>query len=52
MKRVEVLIPFNAGTKKLKAGDKVNLPEDVIERALAINPNMVLVLGEAKTKKK
>ena len=52
MKKVEVLIPFRVGNKLHEAGAKVNLSEDVIERALAINPNMVLVLGEAKAKKK
>lgn len=50
MKKVEVLIPFKVGKKLYKVGTKPELSEDVIERALAINPNMVLVLGEAKKK--
>lgn len=50
MKLVKVLIPFMEGeTGKLhKAGDEVNVSDDTINRALAINPNMLLVLGEAK----
>ena len=52
MKKVEVLIPFKVGEKLHEAGAKVNLADDVVERALAINPNMVLVLGEVKPKKK
>lgn len=50
MKLVKVLNPFmEAETGKLhKVGDEVNVSEDIIDRALAINPNMLLVLGEAK----
>ena len=57
MLRVEVLIPFH-----LIATDTDHVPGDIIEvsaeqlaRILAVNPNMVLVLGEVKkpkTKKK
>lgn len=50
MKLVKVLIPFmEAETGKLhNVDDEVNVSEDTIDRALAINPNMLLVLGEAK----
>ena len=52
MKRVRVLIPFIVGEtgKLLKAGKVTTLSEDVIARALAINPNMLEVLGDVKTK--
>lgn len=53
MKLVKVLIPFReAEAGKLhKVGDEVNVSEDTINRALAINPNMLLVLGDAKADK-
>ena len=52
MKLVKVLIPFVDGAtgKRLDAGAEAELSESTIEKALAINPNMVLVLGETKPK--
>ena len=53
MKRVRVLIPFIIGeTGELLAENKdYDLTEEVIKNALAINPNMLKVLGEVKTKR-
>ena len=52
MKLVKVLIPFidSATGNVLDAGAEVELSESTIEKALAINPNMLLVLGDAKPK--
>ncbi len=52
MKLVKVLIPFVDGeTGTLhETGKEVELSEATIERALAINVNMLLVLGDAKPK--
>lgn len=54
MKLVRVLIPFvESATGKLhNVGDEVNVSDETISKALAINPNMLLVLGEAKAKPK
>lgn len=50
MKLVKVLIPFKDGATGtiLEAGKEVELSEETIERAKAINVNMLQVLGEAK----
>ena len=50
MKKVKVLIPFIVGEtgELLKEDTEHDLSEEVISKALAINPNMLLVLGEAK----
>lgn len=50
MKRIKVLIPFNYNGETLQANTEHEIPEDVIERALKINVNMLLVLGDAKPK--
>lgn len=50
MKRIKVLIPFNYNGEILQAETEHELPEDVIERALGINVNMLLVLGDVKPK--
>lgn len=52
MKKVKVLIPFIVGEtgELLKANKKYDLSEEVIKKALAINPNMLEVLGDAKKK--
>jgi hypothetical protein len=54
MKLVKVLIPFVDGeTGTLhETGKEVELSETTIERALAINVNMLLVIGDAKPKAK
>lgn len=52
MKRIKVLIPFNYNGETLQANTEHEIPEDVIERALKINVNMLLVLGDAKPKAK
>lgn len=50
MKRVRVEIGFYLGDtgEYHAAGKEIEVSEDVIERAKAINPNMLTVLGEAK----
>ncbi len=49
MKRVKVLIPFRYNDELYTPDTKpVELPEDAVERLLAINVNMVLVLGDVE----
>ena len=52
MKRVRVLIPFKDGATGtvLEAGKEVELADETIAKAKAININMLLVLGEAEEK--
>ncbi len=45
MRKVIVGIPFNADNKHYEANKEYELSEDVIERALKVNPNMLTVLG-------
>lgn len=54
MKRVKVLIPFIDGeTKKtLVADSEVVISERTVKSALAISPNMLIVLGDAEEKPK
>lgn len=51
MKHIKVLIPFRYNDKLYEPPMEAELPEDVIDRLLKINVNMVLVLGEAKKKR-
>lgn len=50
MKRCKVNIPFRNMEKDIiyPAGTEMELPEDLVERVLKINVNMVTVLGEGK----
>lgn len=50
MKKVYVLIPFRVNKKLYKAGTKAVLREEVVERLLKINVNMLLVTGDAEEK--
>lgn len=54
MKLVKVLIPFKeSATDKLhNVGDEVSVSDETISKALAINPNMLLVIGEGKAEAK
>ncbi len=54
MKLVKVLIPFVDSTTGIlhETGAEVELSEATIERALAINVNMLVVIGDAKPKAK
>ena len=54
MKRVKVLVPFIDGETGIqhKADTEAALSEETIDRALAINVNMLLVLGDAEEPKK
>ena len=49
MLRVKVLIPFRVGDKLYEPSDKeVKLPKEKVDALLAINCNMMVVLGEVK----
>lgn len=50
MKKVKVLVPFSDRVtgKPYKVNDEIELTEDRIAEVTKVNPNMVLVLGEAK----
>lgn len=50
MKKCRVNIPFRDIEKDViyPAGAEVDLSEELVERALKINVNMVTVLGEAR----
>lgn len=55
MKRVKVLIPFvdKATGTAYKANDEIELSDERVAEVKAVNPNMLLVLGEKpKTTKK
>ena len=43
--RVYVALPFTADGKKFDANKEYELPQEIINRALAKNPNMLVVLG-------
>lgn len=45
MKKVFVAVPFTADDVRYEANKEYDLEDDVIERALKINPNMLTVLG-------
>ena len=50
MKLVKVLIPFNDKVTGVpyKANDEIELTDERIAEVKTVNPNMVLVLGDAK----
>lgn len=48
MKHVYVLIPFRVGKKLYKANTKAKLKDDVVERLLKINVNMLIVIADAE----
>ena len=45
MKKVLVLIPFKVDGKVLEANKEHDLEDEVVDRALAINPNMLKIIG-------
>lgn len=50
-KRVKVLIPFRVGKKLYEPSEKeVKLPEEKVKKLLAINCNMLIVLGDVEEK--
>ena len=58
MKRIEVLIPFEADGVRYEVGKEYEVPSEIVERALKLSVNMLLVLETiekpkvAKPKKK
>jgi predicted nuclease with TOPRIM domain len=45
--RVYVALPFTADGKKYDANKEYELPQEIVNRALAKNPNMLVVLSGA-----
>ena len=45
MKKVLVLIPFKVDGKVLEANKEYDVEDEVVDRALAINPNMLKIIG-------
>ena len=43
--RVYVALPFTADGKKYDANKEYEMPQEIVNRALAKNPNMLVVLG-------